>query len=167
MSNRDKRARLLTIAEHQGWICALCGLPMSKDTVTRDHVIPRSWGRLVHNNTLAAHKRCNKDRQAAAPTGCQLIWLCAVSARRVQLLAKYDGHDGARVTTKFQQIEDERFAELMAAMKPRVVIERKPAKKIRAKRPERPTHDGFGPPVWPSNSNAGNVTPGDGFAQSV
>ena len=137
---------------------------MSEATATRDHVIPRAWGRTVHNNTLAAHKRCNEFRKSDTPTGCQLIWLRVVSAKRVAQIVR---EQGERAALLLQAIEDERFAALMGAMRPRVMIKRRRPKKIIAKRPARPGHDWRGSPVWPSNSSAGNVTPGDGFTQSV
>ena len=137
---------------------------MTEATATRDHVIPRAWGRTVHNNTLAAHKRCNEIRKAATPTGCQLVWLCVVSAKRVAQIAREQGERAGR---ELQVIEDARFAALMAAMRPRVMIERRQPKKIIAKRPARPGHDGRGSPVWPSSSSAGNVTPGVGSTESV
>lgn len=44
--------------------CWICGLPMTRQNVSRDHLHPKSrGGKNVANNILLAHKACNSRRR--------------------------------------------------------------------------------------------------------
>ena len=75
----------------QDGVCAICGRrmpplgnyePRALQRVTREHVIPQSWGGPNQlGNIVAAHWLCNSRKSDRKPTGCELIWLLAVNAR--------------------------------------------------------------------------------------
>lgn len=64
--NGYEKVNYAVIAERDGYICHICGLPVSEDALSFDHVIPLAkGGSHTANNIKVAHKRCNfrkKDR---------------------------------------------------------------------------------------------------------
>lgn len=54
-----------TVCEHYGWKCVYCGLELTKDTVTEDHVIPLSrGGSNAIDNILPACRPCNSRKNS-------------------------------------------------------------------------------------------------------
>lgn len=94
----EKQELTARLARLQGGLCALCGMPMllSARFGTRkgrsiDHTWPRNRAGPrgprkaptgIFGNKVAAHGQCNSTKGDRAPTGCELIWLMAVNARR-------------------------------------------------------------------------------------
>jgi len=82
---------VLTLAEHQGWTCPICGRALEQPSrrgqqtgLSIDHVWPRlgSEGRTgLYGNALATHAICNNAKGARVPTGCEIIWLTFVNAK--------------------------------------------------------------------------------------
>lgn len=70
------------LRELQGGLCALCAKALSPNQMTVDHVWPRAVHRNRQRNHVAAHYACNHAKGGRLPTGCELIWLDAVNARR-------------------------------------------------------------------------------------
>ena len=69
LPGRVRRELTAQIAERDGWVCQLCGLPISRypltrrDQLTADHIIPESWGGAsTIDNLRAAHWGCNSAR---------------------------------------------------------------------------------------------------------
>lgn len=90
-SGKQLAAQRRALRWAQTSICAGCGhhLPSTRklplhhpDYPTFDHVVPRSaGGGRTLNNGLLKHQRCNQKRRDTPPTGCDLVWHAAVSAR--------------------------------------------------------------------------------------
>lgn len=58
-----RRLRRQRLIERDGMLCALCGLPMGRRTVTIDHILPKSLGGTNDMaNLRLAHKKCNRRR---------------------------------------------------------------------------------------------------------
>jgi 5-methylcytosine-specific restriction endonuclease McrA len=88
------------LARLQGGLCALCGTPLilsarfgSRKGRSIEHVWPRNRAGPLgerkpplgnFGNKVAAHGHCNATKGDRAPTGCELIWLMAVNARRLR-----------------------------------------------------------------------------------
>jgi hypothetical protein len=93
--------------KHQGAVCAICAKPMaarcrmkSSNRLSVDHVFPLDRRHLRSGtfrriffmsekaarrggfNYVCAHAKCNSEKGNRHPTGCELIWLQAVNARR-------------------------------------------------------------------------------------
>ena len=69
LPGRVRRELTAQIAERDGWVCQLCGLPIShyplrrRDQLTADHIIPESRGGVsTIENLRAAHWGCNSAR---------------------------------------------------------------------------------------------------------
>lgn len=66
----------------QGNVCAICGKKMGAE-VSIDHVIPHALlGKHGDGNFVAVHGECNGDKSNDIPTGCEMVWLLFVNARR-------------------------------------------------------------------------------------
>ena len=67
----------------QHGFCGICGCASEDgDVCTVDHVIPKAMGGAdIVGNFVMAHKGCNAEKSARAPSGCELVWLLAVNAR--------------------------------------------------------------------------------------
>jgi hypothetical protein len=73
----------------QDFRCAYCGKAFllngyrfSPRTPTVEHVWPRRDGHSRVGNTVAVHRRCNQAKAGRMPTGCELISLEIVNAKR-------------------------------------------------------------------------------------
>lgn len=71
MGRREYKARTLTMAERQMWLCGLCGLPMSYQDVTFDHEFGRGMGGSKRDDRIeikgkwfnaAVHRKCNMEK---------------------------------------------------------------------------------------------------------
>lgn len=77
---RKKEKRRAFLFRKQGGLCALCGGPMrpngdEPDSITLDHVLPRSRGGSNHiNNLQGAHKLCNTRRGNRPILGVLHAW---------------------------------------------------------------------------------------------
>lgn len=74
----------------QDFRCAYCrkALLMNGDrrsprAPTLDHVRPRANGHSRVGNVVVVHKRCNERKGHRPPTGCELLTLETVNAKRV------------------------------------------------------------------------------------
>lgn len=97
-----KQKLVAKLTRLQGGLCALCGMPIllgakfgSRKGRSIDHTWPLHRSGLVgprqppegkFGNKVAAHGQCNATKGHRAPTGCELIWLMAVNARRLRWL---------------------------------------------------------------------------------
>jgi hypothetical protein len=75
MGRREYKARTLTMAERQMWLCGLCGLPMSYQDVTFDHEFGRGMGGARRDDRIeiggrwvnaAVHLLCNSKKGSSA-----------------------------------------------------------------------------------------------------
>lgn len=57
--------------KHRGWTAA-----------TQEHVWPKRAGHERHNNIVAACRQCNEEKGDAMPTGCEILALEWVNAKR-------------------------------------------------------------------------------------
>jgi 5-methylcytosine-specific restriction endonuclease McrA len=48
--------------------CYLCGCPLTKKGITKDHVFPRSEGYSIGSNMMPAHSLCNLEKGDRYPT---------------------------------------------------------------------------------------------------
>jgi len=67
----------------QGYRCSICGGQIkSHRGANFDHVWPLSLGGYDGpGNVAMAHRPCNLKKGNRLPTGCEIIWLCAINAR--------------------------------------------------------------------------------------
>ena len=72
---QDYKARTLAMAERQGWLCGLCGLAMTRETVTFDHEFGRGMGGARRDDRIevngwwfnaAVHYVCNSLKASRA-----------------------------------------------------------------------------------------------------
>ena len=55
-----KKARRYRIADRDGWICGICGLPIEEADLHIDHITPMcQGGKSDPSNLQAAHSKCN------------------------------------------------------------------------------------------------------------
>jgi 5-methylcytosine-specific restriction endonuclease McrA len=90
--------RIRRIADAQEGLCSICcqilhpRLIISKfdDGWSFEHVFPKARYRHLLGNLLIAHKRCNREKGARDPTGCEILLLHAVNAKLGRELAYRD-----------------------------------------------------------------------------
>lgn len=112
----------------QGGLCAYCFKPFGRrgkhrgwDSATREHVWPRAKGHGNLGNVVAACRRCNEDKGDDLPTGCEILALEWVNARREPGMAGAEPAVAVRVETdpekaKWAKITNQRLrAEEFAA----------------------------------------------------
>lgn len=73
----------------QNFRCAYCskafllnGYRYSPRSPSLDHVRPRKDGHTRVGNVVVVHRRCNEAKGGRLPTGCELLILEAVNAKR-------------------------------------------------------------------------------------
>ena len=83
MSNGGRNLRLKnSLSLAQSGKCALCGGRMiNKQTITIDHVLPKTLGGKNVGNRLAVHRVCNTHKGGRMPKACELLLLEAVNLR--------------------------------------------------------------------------------------
>ena len=74
LSGRRRRAMLDAVLARDGWLCCICGLPITPGTESLQHKTPRSKGGapLDPANLAPAHRTCNSaagDRIVKGPAG--------------------------------------------------------------------------------------------------
>lgn len=81
---------LMALIRVQDFRCAYCrkafllnGSRFSPRSPTIEHVRPRKDGHSRVGNVIAVHKRCNERKGHRAPTGCELLTLEVINAKRV------------------------------------------------------------------------------------
>jgi hypothetical protein len=63
--HRARPTVLVEVIERDGFICQICGEPVSEDELSLDHIYPKSkGGPHVPENLRVAHKRCNSKKGA-------------------------------------------------------------------------------------------------------
>lgn len=81
---------LIALIRVQDFRCAYCrkafllnGYRFSPRSPTIEHVRPRSHGHSRVANAVVVHRRCNEAKGGRPPTGCELLALEIVNAKRV------------------------------------------------------------------------------------
>lgn len=64
MRESGEKIDYAAIAKRDGYVCHICGLPVSEDELSFDHVIPLAKsGSHTTDNIKVAHKRCNSRKK--------------------------------------------------------------------------------------------------------
>lgn len=73
LSQREWRALKLAVLERDGYACKYCRKPLSYESATMDHVMPRSkGGPTVAINLVPACRKCNTSKADGMPAPAAL-----------------------------------------------------------------------------------------------
>ena len=70
--NKSHNKFCRNLLEHNDNKCYICGLDIDYEDVTKDHVLPKSFGFSKTHNLMPAHLHCNRSKDNRLPTVTEL-----------------------------------------------------------------------------------------------
>jgi len=72
------------VCQRDEWTCMYCGIPVSQDTYSIDHILPRAQGgRSTFDNTVCACKPCNSKKADKTPKQARMKLRCSPKTPKI------------------------------------------------------------------------------------